>query len=241
MKPAAKQFFENSGQDLEVETRPAKVRDIRDALRIDGRVEAELRWRWHFADGEIMSIPGHAKAIERRSNMEPILQDESKSIRTASEKRHDGTIQGEGGWTEDVGLRCGPVFVSSPVPAFLPSADIDWNSVEAAVRAGRIDAKLRKMDAGERAVLWLAFGARPRIGLLQLGPLCNVVALTPSAAQAHKRSRSIKHLVEWLDQLSAKAGKKALDEQEKSEVAAMQREAEQSVIDAGRAYRAAWV
>ena len=218
-----------------------KPRDVRDSLRIDGRVESELRWRWHFADGEIFAIPSHAQHVERRSNMEPILQDEPKDVRTASANRRDGSVQAEGGWTEDVGLRCGPVFVSSPAPAFLPSTDIDWRSVEAAVRAGRIDAKLRKMDPEERTVLWLAFGARPRIGLLQIGSLCNVIALTSAAALAHKRSRSTKHLVEWLDQISAKAGKKALGEDEKSEVAAMQREAEQRVIDAGRAYRAAWV
>ena len=161
--------------------------------QIDGRVEADLRWRWQFAGGEINPIPSHAQHVERRSNMSPI-------------GRHRAIIRTSvaGGWTEDVGLRCGPVHVGSPAPPFSADRDIDWRSVEAAAKVRRIDARLRACGDSARTVLWLAYGARPRVGLLQLGPLCNLLYLASAAERAHAKARGALGRMEWLERLSEK-------------------------------------
>lgn len=202
-------------------------------------IEAELRWRWQYADGEITAIASHAHYVETENEAGivdsgalymPIVQNRAL-IRTAK----------SGGITEDVGYRCGPIYVESPAPAFTPDRDIDWRQVEAAIRARRVDTKLRQLSEQDRLVLWLALGAKPRTELLQLGKRCNLLVLTsPMRFTRHSEERPIVARMDWLDRLARKAEKRRLKQDEQSILLAMQREAEAMLAEAGRAYGAAW-
>jgi len=184
--------------------------------RPDPRVERDLYWRFHFADGEIKALQSQGIG----GLYEPIINVEE--------------------------LRCGPIEVVAGRPGWHVTADIDWRSVEAAGRARKIDRALLACSAGAREALWRAYGARVDVPLAQLGVrsaeaagvlvvqplLCNLVDLAPEVAALHRRSNSPLTLRAWLERLSARAAR-----QGDAEKVALVVEAARGVLDrAAREY-----
>ena len=173
---------------------PATLRTYADHRRgVDPRDEIDWYWRYHFADGEIKSLPS------------PGIGGVYEPIRNVEE------------------LRCGPIEVVAKRSGWHATADIDWRSVESARRARRIDRALLACGAVTREVLWRAYGARVDTALAQLGGrgghsgvgvlvvqplLCNLVELAPETAAMWARSRSPRTLREWLERASAKAARR---------------------------------
>lgn len=160
--------------------------------RIDARIEQDLYWRWHFADGEVSRLRS-----SWRDQFGVIAPNQVARIRTA-----EGP--GGGGITEDAGHRCGPIYVPSGQHRY-PEYDADLSGMRAYHRRRRIDVALARMDGYPRQLLYLAYRDPVPEDLICLchptvrGPaLCNLVPLTLAATQAWTISRSVKTLRAWL-------------------------------------------
>ena len=184
--------------------------------------EEELVWRYRFADGEIGRIPSHAQSVENRSKRAAIINDQPAQVPTARDK--EGRVLA---WTDDMGFRSGVVFCAGESHGWGGEHALDFGPIEAVRRARYIDRKLAACSAHTRAVLWLALGARPRAGLVQLGRWGNVAPFTEAVQEAFRRAPAHGlHSVEWVE---AQLGR--LDHRE------VQRQAEAMVIKAGNEYR----
>lgn len=159
----------------------------------DLRAEAELTWRFRHADDE---AAGAIKSVWRENIYVGSIRHKPARVRTAS----------GGGVTEDVGLRCGPVYVNVPAPP-VPEleADLDERALAAMRKAARIDHALHQLAPLRRERLRLAFGlpqAAVRIGLWPV-PL---VSLAPLASALHRGSGSSRTLESWLCRVADKPG-----------------------------------
>jgi hypothetical protein len=161
-------------------------------VHIDARIEQDLYWRWHFADGEVSRLRS-----SWRDQFGTIAPNQVARIRTA--EGPDG-----GGITEDAGPRCGPVYVPSGQHRY-PEYDADLSGMRAYHRRRRIDVALGRMDGHPRQLLCLAYREPVPDDLLFLCPptvrgpaLCNLVPLTLAAERAWSLSRSVKTLRVWL-------------------------------------------
>jgi hypothetical protein len=147
----------------------------------DLRAEAELTWRWQHASAEVTCS---VRSVQRDSIYLGSLHHPPASIPTSE----------SGGTTQDVGLRCGPVFVNKPSPPYKEaSVEPDYRSLNAMHRASGIDRALAKLPQATQARLFLAFGSRPEVLKIGRWPV-GLVALLPSAKPLHNASGSTRDL-----------------------------------------------
>lgn len=144
-------------------------------VRIDARIEQDLYWRWHFADGESSGL--QSNWIDYSGKMLPI---------------------------QDPSLRCGPVYVPAGQHRY-PEYEADLSGMRAYHRRHRIDVALARTDPDAARILRLAFRDPVAEDLVCLCPptlrgpaLCNLVELTAAAAHAWTYSRSARTLRGWL-------------------------------------------
>lgn len=151
----------------------------------DLRTETELTWYWlHSADEVTSSV--------RAINYEQIYlgQLSPPSVR----------IEG----TDDVGLRCGHVYVSRPAASYRePSVEPDYRSLVAQRRRNGIRLALARLASLQRARLELAFGQRPEVLRIRGWPL-PLIACLPLASALHRASGSARRLDSWLMRLADK-------------------------------------
>lgn len=166
-------------------------------LRLDARTEEELFWRWHYADAESSGLQSNWS--DRWSTA--IRPNQVARIRTCE----------SGGVTEDVGHRCGPIYVPAGQHRY-PEYEADLSGMVAYHRMRRIDSALSHCDAEMVAILRRAFADRPDLDLVWLCPitvrgpvLSNLVELTAAADREWRASRTVKSFRAWLARLAAKA------------------------------------
>ena len=160
-------------------------------MTADLRTETELTWYWlHSADEEQSSV----RAINYADIYLGQLSHRPAHIQTS----------GTGGITEDVGLRCGPVYVPKPpAPYREPVMEPDQRSLSALRHRRRIRMALERLKSAQRLRLQLAFGQRPEVLRVRGWPL-PLLACLPVAAALHLASDSHRRLDSWLLRLADK-------------------------------------
>jgi len=150
--------------------------------RMDVRDEADLFWRWNFADGQASGLQ--------------------------SSWPQDVVVAVNGCSSE---LSCGPVYVPWGGHA-MHTYDCDLTGMPAYHRMLRIDCTLRVTPPVAVHVLHLALGVQPDAELCGISPapvygprLCNLVPHTLTAQAEHDRSRTTKPMRSWLARVAAKA------------------------------------
>lgn len=158
-------------------------------MNADLRTESELTWYWlHSADEE--------QSCVRARTYEAIY------IGQLTHRPAMIPSTGSGGLTEDVGLRCGPVYVRKPAPPYRePSVEPDRRSLGAIRLRRSIQAALLRLAPARRERLQLAFGLRPEVIRLRGWPLPFLASL-PLAAVLHDGSGSHRRLDSWLLRLA---------------------------------------
>ena len=153
-----------------------------------------------------------------------------------------------GGTTVDVGLRCGPTFVNTPIRPE-PSAEMDLGMLEAAGKDKAVRAVLAAIGP-HRKTLWTCYVWRfpeaRRVKLAAFGDLAPLVSRTRAAEQSFEcseppRENSVLEFCEGLSSRieAAKAGGYAPTEADLVALAQIAGEAEERLADACRCVKAA--
>jgi hypothetical protein len=206
--------------------------------RLSGSEIDSIRLLFSEARGLVGVRSPHA-GIVAGSMFEPIGRGEAAWIKTST----------TGGWTEDVGLRCGPIFVGAPSHEG-SGYEIDDRHL-AVVRqlafVERIVREAHRRTPGAVQVLQAVYVEPPVRALVAFDePGEHGARLSGIVARGMDRMASVARLAEdpaaaWLVRLSARVSSRKRKQADARAVAEISREAGAIVAAASRAWRAARV